>query len=351
METMRLTLVAVCLLVLAGPIRVIAAGRCAYVDVNVLMPNDPNAQCFGLDMTCGPEERYGCFKAPLTFQDGWEKTADGSKRRKLSAPFGYIDPNGVHWDVPAEFITDGASIPLLFQAFIGGPWTESHIKAAVVHDFYIRRSSVSAAAVHKMFYSALLAGGAKMERARHMYVAVAKFGPQWKNVDMAAYEGAWRARKAMIDNLNEWHKKLWEAYQESERKREQQAAIDRAVLSRPLRDRTHIFKVPERGDALATLDAFIDTAVGDHIVHPDRDATLIALLREQVEAELKRSADERNNVFVLQFTSLGATTVSFVARTEDELKTMLDLNDQVIHEQEKTADPTPLCIANCATPP
>jgi hypothetical protein len=52
-----------------------------------------------------------------------------------------------------------------------------------------------------------------------------------------------------------------------------------------------------------------------------------------------------------QFTTLGATTVSFAARTEDELKTMLELNDQVIHEQEKTADPTPLCIANCATPP
>jgi hypothetical protein len=32
-----------------------------------------------------------------------------AKLRELSAPFGFIDPDGVQWDVPAGFQTDGAA--------------------------------------------------------------------------------------------------------------------------------------------------------------------------------------------------------------------------------------------------
>ena len=41
---------------------------------------------------------------------------------------------------------------------------------------------------------------------------------------------------------------------------------------------------------------------------------LIKLLREQVESELSRPAHERDNIFVLQFTTLGAAADRF--RTE-----------------------------------
>ena len=47
-----------------------------------------------------------------------------------------------------------------------------------------------------------------------------------------------------------WHKEVWDAFQESERKREAQAAIDREVISRPLLQRTKVLKLPIGGDAL-----------------------------------------------------------------------------------------------------
>ncbi len=325
-----------------------AAGRCAYVDVGAFDMSAPKQQCFNLELTCAPEAQYGCFKAPLEFKSGWVDGGDRGKLRELNAPFGYIDPDGVHWDVPAGYQTDGASIPMFFQPVVGGPWTDSYVKAAVVHDFYIRRSTVSADAVHKVFYFALRAAGNNLRRAEEMFFAVAHFGPQWKHVDVAAYEEAWRTRKAMLDRVAKWHHDLWNAFQESERKREQQAAIDRAVLSRPLRERTHTFRLPDNGDALVMLDGFIDGAIHDHIIHPDRDATLIDLLREQVETERNRSADVRKNVFLLQFTTLGATIVSFSARNEQELKTQLDGAEQFTHAQEQAVDlPPDICVGEC----
>jgi hypothetical protein len=141
---------------------------------------------------------------------------------------------------------------------------------------------------------------------------------------------------------------LWNAFEESERKRVQQEAIDRAVLSRPLPQRTKLFTLPAPGDALLGLDAFIDDAIHDHILHPDRDATLIHQLRDQVEAELGRPEGERDNRFVVQFTALGATTVKFAARSDAELKAQLQLIDQFTRSQEQAKDvPVDLCVGAC----
>jgi hypothetical protein len=332
----------------AGSADVSATGRCAYVDVSLFGMAEPKQQCFSLDMTCGPEAQHGCFPSPLAFKDGWIDGGTRGKLRELSAPFSYIDREGVHWDVPAGYQTDGATIPMFFQPVVGGPWTDGYIKAAVVHDFYIRRGTVHADAVHKMFYLALLAAGNSQRRAQDMFLAVKKFGPQWKHAEVAAYEAAWRARKGMLDQVTKWHQEVWEAFQASERKREQQAAIDRASLSRPLRERTHVFRLPESGDVMAGLDAFIEDAVADHIIHPDRDATLVKLLREQVDAELQRPADSRNNVFLLQFTTLGATIVSFPAHSEAELNVQLEDSDRFTSAQEQAVDlPPAICVGEC----
>jgi hypothetical protein len=332
----------------AGSADVSAAGRCAYVDVSLFGMAEPGQQCFSLDMTCSPGAQHGCFPSALTFKDGWIDGGARGKLRELSAPFSYIDREGVHWDVPAGYQTDGATIPMFFQPVVGGPWTDSYIKAAVVHDFYIRRSTVEAAAVHKMFYLALLAAGNSQRRAQDMFFAVKNFGPQWKHAEVAAYEAAWQARKSMLDQVTKWHQEMWEAFQASERKREQQAAIDSASLSRPLRERTHVFRLPESGDVMASLDTFIDGAVADHIIHPDRDATLMKLLREQVETAAKRSADDRNNVFLLQFTTLGATIVSFPAHSEAELNAQLEESDRFTSAQEQAVDlPPAICVGEC----
>jgi hypothetical protein len=325
-----------------------AAARCVYVDVGAFDMTAPKQQCFSLEMACAADDPYGCFPSPLAFKDGWVDGGTRGMLRELSAPFSYIDPDGVHFDIPAGYQTDGATIPMFFQPIVGGPWTDSYIKAAVVHDFYIRRSTVSAAAVHKVFYLALLAAGNSQRRAGDMFFAVKSFGPQWKHVDVAQYEAAWQARKNMLDQVAKWHQDIWEGFQASERKRQQQAAIDGASLNRPLRERTRVFRLPETGDVRVDLDAFIAGAVADHIIHPDRDATLVKNLREQVDTELKRPADGRNNIFLLQFTTLGATIASFPARTEDDLNAQLEETDRFTRAQEQAVDlPPAICVGEC----
>jgi hypothetical protein len=319
---------------------------CAFVDISAFNAAEPQARCFNLEMKCAPDEKYGCFKVPLALKDGWIDGGKLGRLRELGAQFGYIDPTGRHWDVPAGFQTDGASIPLFFRALIGGPWSDSYVKAAVIHDFYIRRKGVSADAVHKVFYFALLAAGNTQRRAEEMYFAVASFGPQWANVDLATYEAAWRSRKAMLDQVTKFHQDVWEAFQESERKLEAQAAVDREVLSRALPDRTKVFTLPA-SDPLPALDAFIDASVRARILDLDRDTTLIHTLREQVEAELARGEGDRNNVFVVQFTSLGPQTVHFAAHTQQEVDAQIDLINQMTLQQEQADGPPAICVGEC----
>jgi Protein of unknown function (DUF1353) len=307
-----------------------ASARCAFVNLGI-MPGyvEPQRHCFDLERTCPPGSTHGCFKTALEFKPGWIEKSGQPRLRELSKPFGYIDPKGVHWDVPAGAATDGASIPLVFQAVIGGPWTESYVKAATLHDFYIRRSSVKAAEVHEMFYLALLATGTSQWRAGLMYGAVDTFGPRWKDVDVGRVDEIWRTRKAWNDKIVQVHKEMWDAHQEIERKRAAQAAIDRAVLSRPLSARTRVHTIRNEATALADFDAFIAAATRDQIVHLDRDASLIASLREQLEAELRRPASERDNVFVLRFMRAGATFSRFAARNQAELAQALALDAQI----------------------
>jgi hypothetical protein len=307
-----------------------AAGRCAFVNVGLLPGfSEPEARCFKLEMTCPAGARYGCFKVPLQFKSGWVEKPGQPRMRELSEPFGYIDPKGVHWDMPAGAVTDGASIPLFFQLFIGGPWTENYVKAAALHDFYIRRSSVNAADVHEMFYLALLAAGTSQGLAQRMYSAVANFGPRWKSVDMANVEAAWRSRKAALDDVIRVHKEMWEAHQENERKRDAQAAIDRALLSKPLEARTRVFTIQGDARARADLDAFVEAAARDNILHFERDATLIASLREQLEAELQRPVSARDNVLVVRFMKAGPGISKFSARNQVELTDALRIDAEI----------------------
>src|SRR5262245_18179021 len=307
-----------------------ASARCAFVNLGI-MPGyvEPQRHCFDLDRTCPAGSTHGCFKTALEFKPGWITKPGQRRLRELSKPFGYIDPKGVHWDVPAGATTDGASIPLVFQAVIGGPWTESYVKAATLHDFYIRRSSVKAAEVHEMFYLALLAAGTAQWRASLMYGAVDAFGPQWKDIDVGRVDEICRTRKAVNDKIVQRHKDMWDAHQENERKRAAQAAIDRAVLSRPLAARTRVHTIRNDATAREDFDAFIAAAARDNIVHLDRDASLIASMREQLEAELRRPVGERDNVFVLRFMRAGATSSRFAARNQAELAQALAVDAQI----------------------
>ena len=53
---------------------------------------------------------------------------------RLSATFLYRN-GSIAVDVPAGFVSDGASIPKIAWSIVGGPWTGKYRNAAVVHDY------------------------------------------------------------------------------------------------------------------------------------------------------------------------------------------------------------------------
>lgn len=322
---------------------------CAFVDVSPMLQTEPKRHCFSMETRCSDDQSYGCFTGELQFEDGWIEESGQPRRRKLAAAFGYIDPDNVHWDVPAGYITDGASIPKFFQLFIGGPWTENYVKAAVIHDFYIRRKSVSAIDVHKVFYHALLASGTKRQRAEKMHFAVANFGPQWKHVDLQNYEAAWKARRALDEQIIRWNKEMWDAFQESERKRNAQAAIDTAVLNLPIEERTRVFRIISPDITLEAYDAFVEEAARANIVHLDRDSELLAGQRDAVAAELAKPYGQRTNVFLLQFTAFGATSGSFTAMNDAEFAELMRLTNQMTMQQEGALSSEPICLGGACT--
>ncbi|MGD9667810.1 MAG: DUF1353 domain-containing protein [Hyphomicrobiaceae bacterium] len=121
--------------------------------------------------------------------------------KRVESRFGYIDPSGLHWDVPQGYLTDGATIPPGLKPIVGSSWNSHYIRAAVIHDYYIdhAKQTVAAAAVHRVFFHALLASGVKPYWAHWMYRAVSKFGPQWKTIDLA------RNNEIKIDNERARH--------------------------------------------------------------------------------------------------------------------------------------------------
>lgn len=86
------------------------------------------------------------------------------------------------WRAEAGALTDGASIPDWAQSVIGGPWDESYLKAAVLHDYYCGSMTATWRDTHLMFYDALIAQGVSEYKAKLMYYAVYLEGPKWLDV-------------------------------------------------------------------------------------------------------------------------------------------------------------------------
>lgn len=98
---------------------------------------------------------------------------------KLKGPLRFTDAAKVVWEARAELMTDGASIPGLFQPFIGSPFDPAFIKAAVIHDHYCDRHVRPWGQTHRVFYEGLIAGGVSLAKAKTMYFAVFLGGPKW----------------------------------------------------------------------------------------------------------------------------------------------------------------------------
>jgi hypothetical protein len=104
---------------------------------------------------------------------------DNGRTLTLTRPFGYIDPAGVAWPVPAGAVVDGASIPQAFWSIVGGPLEGRYRKASVIHDFYCDVRVRPWRQVHLTFFQAMLASGVELPQAKLMYLAVYAGGPRW----------------------------------------------------------------------------------------------------------------------------------------------------------------------------
>ncbi len=81
---------------------------------------------------CRDDKDRNCFTGKFGLID-----VPGDPQHKLlEADFGYVDPSGIGWQTNKGAKTDGASIPPLLQPFVGGPWEDGYIRAAVIHDWY-----------------------------------------------------------------------------------------------------------------------------------------------------------------------------------------------------------------------
>jgi hypothetical protein len=108
------------------------------------------------------------------------KTRNDFRDVKLKETFGYIDPRGVHWDAPAGYVTNGASIPPTLWNVVGGPFDGPYRDAAVLHDYYCESKLRSSDDTHRMYYEAAVARGTSEQVASTMYAGIVLGGPTWE---------------------------------------------------------------------------------------------------------------------------------------------------------------------------
>jgi hypothetical protein len=104
---------------------------------------------------------------------------------KLLKPFGFTDSNGVYWEVPAGYVTNGASIPPTLWSVVGGPYEGPYRDAAVLHDYFVDeglagRGKRTWEETHTMFRDASLARGVSNGLVQLMYGSVRLLGPRWE---------------------------------------------------------------------------------------------------------------------------------------------------------------------------
>lgn len=123
---------------------------------------------------------------PGTFVGELKFTDPGCKLTKhciLAENFGYIDSYNQGWEAQKDNKSDGASVPPAVRDWIGHPFDDDLIRAAVIHDHYCDRKVNTWSYTHWVFYDALLTSGVERRRARLMYAAVLLGGPFWIRVE------------------------------------------------------------------------------------------------------------------------------------------------------------------------
>jgi len=157
-----------------------------------LMPCDVDAIRVAYDLPVSDSEVARVpFEGELAFLPAG---CEATRVCRLVNDITYNDPAGLTWKAskrdpnadPAmqTGLTDGASIPIWAQPFIGKPFDQSYIKAAVVHDHYcyVENHVRSWRKTHRMFYNALRDLGVPDDKAKVMYFAVYLGGSRWTSL-------------------------------------------------------------------------------------------------------------------------------------------------------------------------
>ena len=119
------------------------------------------------------------FEGELVLEpDGCEEIEECYIKNKLR----YTDPDKLVWEAMKGLKTDGATLPKWAEPFIGKPYDESFIKAAVVHDHYCDRHVRSWRSTHRVWYHMLIDLGVPIVKAKIMYYAVFVGGPKWVEI-------------------------------------------------------------------------------------------------------------------------------------------------------------------------
>src|SRR4051812_16900828 len=83
-------------------------------------------------LPCSP-----CFIGKLKLVDNASDPT--GKTKILVGDLFFVDPDKFVWKAGKDDVTDGASIPSLFQPIVGGPFEADFLPAAVIHDHYTDR--------------------------------------------------------------------------------------------------------------------------------------------------------------------------------------------------------------------
>lgn len=105
---------------------------------------------------------------------------DGGQKVRLREEMRFRDSAGLTWTVPANYISDGASIPRSLWSIMGSPFQGNWVSASILHDYHTELRQRAPEQVNAMFYDALRASGVDETRAKLMFAAVTRFGPRWE---------------------------------------------------------------------------------------------------------------------------------------------------------------------------
>lgn len=195
---------------------------------------------------------------------------------RTTRPLSFVDAGGREWLAPRGTMTDGASIPPVFEPIIGPHDSPEFALAAAIHDAYCgygnEESDVYRSrgwrAVHRMFYEALRVGGVGEIRAKTMYAAVMMGGPRWnpfgEGEGQQLPQGHSRPELAEIDT---------EALQQRFRETAEMIARDNPSLD--VIDRQTAYS--EIIDGVRYIETF-DTPAEERVDHTMEDGTTVTAL-------------------------------------------------------------------------